>query len=221
MTDPRQFRLRVTYGKTGRLAMLSHLEVTHALERTVRRAGLPYALSNGFSPHMKIAFGGALPVGVGGIAEIFDLILSRYMAPAKALEALQAAAPADMMPTAAEYVEPRAKAASVAYPFGMYAATFDRPVSHVEWPDEVEVVRKKKTKVLVVSDYLVGLPEASGCDVCFQLQAKDTGSLRPDVFAKSMRVEAGREEGGSDSDSAPAVPVLRSVTRVRQSQTQI
>ena len=79
MTDPnaRQlFRLRSTYIETGRLAMLSHLEVAHTLERTVRRAGLPFAVSQGFSPHMKIAFGAALPVGVGSTCEIFDLQLS-------------------------------------------------------------------------------------------------------------------------------------------------
>ena len=60
MSEPQQiFRLRLTFAKQGRLAMLSHLEVARALERTVRRAGLPYAVSQGFSPHMLIAFGAA------------------------------------------------------------------------------------------------------------------------------------------------------------------
>ena len=71
MSEPQQiFRLRLTFAKQGRLAMLSHLEVARALERTVRRAGLPYAVSQGFSPHMLIAFGAALPVGVGGTHEL-------------------------------------------------------------------------------------------------------------------------------------------------------
>ena len=76
MTDPnapKTFRLRCSYVEQGRLAMLSHLEVAHTLERTVRRAKLPFAISQGFSPHMKIAFGAALPVGVGSTWEIFDL----------------------------------------------------------------------------------------------------------------------------------------------------
>ena len=38
MPDPRLFRLRVTFCKQGRLALLSHLEVARALERAVRRA---------------------------------------------------------------------------------------------------------------------------------------------------------------------------------------
>ena len=48
MADPRLFRLRVTFHETGRLAMLSHLELARALERAVRRAQLPFAVSQGF-----------------------------------------------------------------------------------------------------------------------------------------------------------------------------
>ena len=54
MADPRLFRLRVTFRETGRLALLSHLEVARALERSVRRAGLPYAVSQGFSDRKSV-----------------------------------------------------------------------------------------------------------------------------------------------------------------------
>lgn len=199
MAENRVFRLRVTYRKSGRLAMLSHLEVTHALERMVRRARLPFALTQGFSPHMKISFGGALPVGVGGNAEIFDLYLDDYVAPAKALEALSAMAPCGMEPAKCEYVEPSAKAASVAFPFSMYEAVLPLLVSSISVPESIEVVRKKKAKCVVVADYLVEDPliipidesdyakHGGACDggravVRFQLEAKDTGSLRPDVL---------------------------------------
>ena len=50
MPDPNLFRLRVGYCKQGRLALLSHLEIARALERAVRRAALPFAVSQGFSP---------------------------------------------------------------------------------------------------------------------------------------------------------------------------
>lgn len=215
--EDRQFRLRVTYGKTGRLAMLSHLEVTHALERIVRRSGLPFALSCGFSPHMKMAFGSALPVGIGGTCEIFDLTLSDYVAPAKALDALKRSAPADMMPVEAEYVEPSAKAASVANPFSMYEVRFDSPVAGFEYPSQIEVVRKKKAKTLQVADYLVGEPVAEGCSMRFQLESKDTGSLRPDVFVKSMSLAFDDGAGSLGSDSVPGVPAVRSITRTAQS----
>lgn len=120
MADPRLFRLRVTFHETGRLAMLSHLELARALERAVRRAQLPFAVSQGFSPHMRIAFGAALPVGVGGTAEIFDLFLTDYVPAPRALTALQEASPADLYPTEARYIEARDAAASVALPVSTY-----------------------------------------------------------------------------------------------------
>lgn len=182
MADPRLFRLRVTYGKLGRLALLSHLEIARALERTVRRAKLPFAVTNGFSPHMRIAFGGALPVGIGGCAEIFDIFLTDYVAPAKALDALVAASPADLMPTHAEYIEPSAAAASVAFPVSTYKARLSREVSELEVPETIEVTRKKNQKTIVVPDYLIGDIRVSGDEAVFTLESKPTGSLRPDTF---------------------------------------
>ena len=182
MAEKRLFRLRVTFCKQGRLALLSHLEVARALERAVRRAGLPYAVSQGFSPHMKIAFGAALPVGVGGTHEVFDLQLERYVAPERALAALQAASVADLMAKSCRYLEPSAPAASVAFPVSTYRALLSCAPGAFPLPREVRIVRKKKEKRLLVEDFLVGEPSLAGAVVTFSLEAKATGSLRPDVL---------------------------------------
>lgn len=181
MTDPANFRLRITFCKQGRLAMLSHLEIARALERAVRRAGLPYAISQGFSPHMKIAFGAALPVGVGGDCELFDLQLTRYVAPQKALEALQRASVPDLMPSAARYIEHTAPAASVAFPKSTYVARLAAvPEGGVVVPETVKVVRKKKEKELVVGEFLLGAMELE--------PASADGGVRPDEGASGASV---------------------------------
>ncbi len=163
MADPRLFRLRVTFRETGRLAMLSHLELARALERAVRRAGLPYAVSQGFSPHMRIAFGAALPVGVGGTSEFFDLFL-----------------------TEACYVEPKAAAASVACPVSTYEVQLSAAPAALIVPETITVVRKKKEKTLAVADFLVGPVELDGDAVRFTLEAKPTGRLRADAFVREL-----------------------------------
>ncbi len=190
MESQRVFRLRVTYQKAERLALLSHLEITHALERMVRRASLPFALSNGFSPHMKIAFGSALPVGIGSTCEIFDVQLTDYVPPAKALVALQKGAPLDLMPLVCTYIEPRAKAASVAFPYSVYEALYKVPLGEVLIPDAITVMKKKKEKVLTVKDFLVGEPQIDGCKFIFQLQQTEQGNLRPDDFISACRMHA-------------------------------
>ena len=196
MTDPnapRVFRLRCTFVERDRLALLSHLEVAHALERTVRRAGLPFAVSQGFSPHMKIAFGAALPVGVGSACEIFDLQLTRYVPPDAALAALQAASVEDLMVQECRYIEKNAPAASVAFPFSTYEVRFDAPVLRIEVPDAISVVRKRKEKQLVVADFLAQPFQLAGdgMSATFTLEAKPTGSLRPDVLLANCEIDAG------------------------------
>ena len=186
MADPRLFRLRVTFRETGRLAMLSHLELARALERAVRRAQLPFAVSQGFSPHMRIAFGAALPVGVGGTAEIFDLFLTDYVPAPRALAALQEASPANLYPIEARYIEARDAAASVALPVSTYEVVLSEAPRAVVVPEAITVVRKKKEKTLVPSDFLVGPVSLDGATVRFSLEAKPMGSLRADAVAREL-----------------------------------
>lgn len=207
MADPRLFRLRVTFRETRRLALLSHLELARALERAVRRAGLPFAVTQGFSPHMRIAFGAALPVGVGGTAEFFDLFLTDYVAPDKALAALQKASPDDLYPTAARYIEHADAAASVACPVSTYEVVLSEAPSAMVVPEAITVVRKKKEKTLVVADFLVGPVSLDGAVVRFTLEAKPTGSLRADAFVRELIGET--VAAGHVSEAAHPVSFLR------------
>ena len=114
------YRLRIVHRKRGRLALLSHLEVLRAMERTVRRAQLPFAVTQGFSPHMKTSFGSALPVGVGGLYEIFDVYLVDFVDPGQALDRLRAASVADLQVDNVEYVELGVPAPNIGFPISVY-----------------------------------------------------------------------------------------------------
>jgi radical SAM family uncharacterized protein/radical SAM-linked protein len=76
---PPPTKLRVKFSKTGTLRYLSHREVITALLRAMRRANVPLIYSKGFHPHPKASFGPALPVGVEGINEYFDIELPAFM----------------------------------------------------------------------------------------------------------------------------------------------
>ena len=69
-------KIRVKFSKTGALRYLSHSEVITTFLRAMRRAKLPLVYSKGYHPHPKISFGPALPVGVEGTSEYFDIELS-------------------------------------------------------------------------------------------------------------------------------------------------
>ena len=189
MAEQQTFRMRITFAKQGRLALLSHLEVARAIERAVRRAQLPFAVSQGFSPHMKIAFGAALPVGVGGTHEMVDLQLLRYVRPEEALLALQKESVPDLMVKECVYIEPKAPAASAAFPLSTYRALLSAAPAQLPVPEQVHIIRKKKEKVLDVADFLVGEMLLEGASLTFTLEQKPSGSLRPDkLLAAFMRL---------------------------------
>lgn len=184
------FRLRVSFAKRGRAVYLSHLEVAHALERVVRRAGLPYAVTQGYSPHMKIAFGSALPVGIGGERELFDVYLTSYIPPEEAHIALRDASVPDLFIESCEYLERSAPAASNAFPVSLYEARIDGTLSGPLMPPPLlTVMRKGKEKVFSVPDYLIAGPQVEGDKIRFALVAHETGSLRPDALLSAMLEE--------------------------------
>lgn len=188
--SPVTFRMRVAFQKHGRAAMLSHLEVARALERVIRRAGLPYAITNGFSPHMRIAFGSALPVGVGGDCEYLDVLLTEKIDADQALASMQAASAPALMVLACEFIGNRDVAASAAFPYSTYIAYLDRPLevsaADLKIPDSITVMRKKKEKVLNVCDFLQPGLSVEENKIRFVLKAGDNGSLRPDVLLREI-----------------------------------
>lgn len=66
-------RVRLRYGKVGRIRFTSHRDVARIWERSLRRTGLPVAQTEGFSPRAKLHFGLALATGYESDAEYLDV----------------------------------------------------------------------------------------------------------------------------------------------------
>lgn len=84
-------RLRVRYAKRGPMRFTSHRDFARAFERAVRRAGLPVAYSQGFTPHPKISYASAAPTGTASEAEYLEIALHTPVDPEQARAALDAA----------------------------------------------------------------------------------------------------------------------------------
>jgi radical SAM-linked protein len=100
-------RLRLTFATGGPMRYVSHLDTMRTWERTIRRARLPLAYTQGFSPHPRIALAAPLPVGVEGERELMDLWLDEPVTPADAARALNDAAPPGLEVVAVEEVDER------------------------------------------------------------------------------------------------------------------
>ncbi len=73
-------RLRVRFARQEELKFISHLDLIRLWERSLRRAQVPLAYSEGFNPHPRISLAAPLALGVTSDAELMDIFLSRYLA---------------------------------------------------------------------------------------------------------------------------------------------
>jgi radical SAM family uncharacterized protein/radical SAM-linked protein len=77
-TIERQYRLAFT--KLDRARFLSHLELSSALIRSLRRSSLTLSYSVGYHPHPKISFATATSVGMESAQEFVDITAQEYPA---------------------------------------------------------------------------------------------------------------------------------------------
>ncbi|OUP08260.1 TIGR03936 family radical SAM-associated protein [Collinsella sp. An2] len=197
MSETGLFRLRVSYGKRGRLRYLGHLEVLHTIERVVRRARLPYAVTQGFSPHMRVAFSSALPVGTASGCEWFDLILTEYVPAQDALQALQAAAPSDLAAIDAGYIDMRAPSLTAFIVRATYEArvqfvhdidpdAFDRAIATVRERNGIDYRRGRKTKRLDLDRTLCAVKTSwdgpRSAKIVLETRLDNDGAMRPELF---------------------------------------
>ncbi len=95
-------RLRIRYTKVGKLRFIGHRDLARLWERALRRARLPVAYTEGFSPHPKLHFGLALPTTYESWAEYLDvdLDLDSTLVPVDVLEHLGSSLPSGVEPVA-------------------------------------------------------------------------------------------------------------------------
>ena len=95
-------RIRLQLKKGPEVRFISHLDLARTMERALRRARIPVALSQGFNPHPKISFASALAVGTTSEAEFVDIEIEDRLEPADFAHRLK-----DQLPSGLIVVEAR------------------------------------------------------------------------------------------------------------------
>lgn len=203
-------RLRLT--KKGPARFMSHLDFIRAVERAVRRAGLPVALTEGFHPHPRMSFSPALPVGVESECELVDVELRETPGADQVKEKLELSLPAGlrlMWCAVLPFGEPslssviRAASYEMAFECGDGAACRDAVEAAVEGfiqADSVPIVRTtpKGTREFNIRPliYDLGLRWRNGAAHVWMLAAAGPlGHVRPDDVAREIARRAGLERG--------------------------
>jgi radical SAM-linked protein len=82
----------------------------HCFERMLRRAGLPFAVSEGFHPMPRVVFAQSLALGLIGQAEVVEIELTETMPADEVLDRLTAQAPPGLTFLNVKLLMPRAAA---------------------------------------------------------------------------------------------------------------
>ncbi len=141
-----------TFEKGERLRHIGHLDIMRAMQRAIRRSGLPAAYSNGFNPHILLTFASALSVGVIGRREIMEVTLTEEVAPDAFMEAMNRALPPDMQLSSARAVDDRRPAAMSMVRAARYdiridgAGAAEMSARMPEYLEQQEIITERKTK---------------------------------------------------------------------------
>jgi len=213
-------RLIVRYAKRGRMRFASHRDIARAVERGVRRAGLPIAYSAGFTPHPKISYAGAAPTGTASEAEYLEISLTETCAASDVRDRLDAALPdgidvIDVIESPASLAGLRLEASQweVVLP-GVQPAAAATATAEFLACGTVEVERltakgsrrvDARAAVITIETDQAASPQAAGNAVLRMVVRHVMPAVRPDDILAALRQVAGL---------APSSPAL--VTRLAQ-----
>ena len=199
--QPAVQRLRVRFAKRGRLRFVSHRDFQRAFERALRRAGVPIAFSQGFTPHPKVSYAGAAPTAAASEAEYLEIAVTRPCDPDQVGAALDAVLPPgldvlEVVPAGPGGLPERLEASSwrIRLP-GLEVAAAELAVATFLAAPEVTVERLTKNGVrtldarsAVVTVGVSADPSpAEPCAILHVVVRHGTPSVRPDDVLAGLR----------------------------------
>ncbi|HLN63421.1 MAG TPA: TIGR03936 family radical SAM-associated protein [Symbiobacteriaceae bacterium] len=206
-------KVRVRMAKTDLSRFLSHLDLQRTLERTLRRAGLPLAFTQGYNPHPRISFASALATGTSSEGEFVDIDLTEELPPAELVARVNAQSPVGLRFLEARVVPDKGDSLFSLIDVAEYRLTVSVPAAVPEGAlpaavaaflarDVVAVEKegKRGARVLNIREQVYGLtvegalPEPDGTGLVVNLrallQSGSQGSLKPETLLEGLQAVA-------------------------------
>jgi radical SAM-linked protein len=189
-------KLRVFFAKTGRATYISHLDLSRAMQRAIKRAKLPVWYTEGFNPHIYLTFALPLSLGYSGLCESMDLRLTEDIDEDDFIDRLSAYLPEGL--AIIRVAEPVMKPKDIA--LAHYRMELPVPASAIEAllaQPAILVEKESKRKGPVTIDIkpeieLVSLSQAGeGACAEFMLPAGSQKNLNPALILSALEAHIG------------------------------
>lgn len=181
----------------------SHLDLHRTLERTMRRANLPLAYSEGFTPRPKLSLASALPLGFTSEAEIADFWLTEGLPPSEVEKAFTSSQPpgirlhrVESITKEAEKLQTSLKAAQYTIRLAESVPELEGKLSRLLQAEEVLIrkVKKGKKKTVDIRPLIEGIELVSQTGetkplLIMNLKAEPSATGRPDDVLEALGLD--------------------------------
>ena len=138
-------RIRINYAKIGSMRYTGNLDINKVLERTLRRANLPLAYSQGFHPQPRMNQACPLPLGMTSTAEILDCWLEEDLSIEEINNRLQPALPPGIEVNAIREIDLHERKVQTLVDSTEYTATLLDEVSAEELAERIQSILSADT----------------------------------------------------------------------------
>ena len=197
-------RIIAVFEKSVRLRHIGHLDIQRAVQRGLRRSGLPVAYSQGFNPHILVTFASALSTGACGEREIMDVRMAEEVDAAVFVESMNRAMPKEMQILEARAVDDRHPALSAEMKAAAYDLLIRDPETAQRITDAIPLmmsrtvipaIRKTKTgrKECDIRPLIYGI-STEGQHVFATMKLTEQEACKPDMLLSALSAETGLED---------------------------
>jgi radical SAM family uncharacterized protein/radical SAM-linked protein len=169
-------KVRLEFSKTGNSRYLSHLELTSALIRAMRRASFPFKYSRGFSSVPIMSFGPALRVGIAGLREYLDAELISPFDIKAGQELLNRTLPEGMQVNKISYLSGKEKSLNSFIDHYVYDIKKDAGLSVADFFEKTEIPAQRNNKEFNMKDMVEDIVQLD--QTTYQITLRDLGEIK-------------------------------------------
>jgi len=195
-------KVRLRFAKRGDLRLVSHHDLMRCLERALRRAAIPVAKSQGFSPRPRMVFTLALALGIEGRREVLELELAEPMEPSEVMSRLAATLPPGLELLEAESIAPGRPAQPLAVAYELFIpedrraatlAALQTFLASARWP----YTRHRDDRALEIDlrPHLLDAALDPEGALRFRMKITPSGSARPEELIEALGLRPLLAEG--------------------------
>lgn len=194
-------KMIAVFEKAPRLRLIGHLDLMRAMQRALRRSGLPLRYSQGFNPHILLTFAAPLSVGMPGQREIMEVPLEGQVSAEEFMRKLSAALPPDLPLLSARPVEDRHPAPMALLAAALYEAKLEAvpegltgAVGRFLQQEAIPVMRKTKSglRPADIRPMIYDL-RLAGDTLHMALALSEKATCKPDLLLQTLFDFAGVE----------------------------